>query len=71
MSAAPTKHIVTSSDGVKIYADAVGNPANPSIVFIHGFMLSGLAFDNIFNDERYFSRYYLVSEDAVYCDANG
>ena len=61
MPTALTSQYVTSSDGVKIYADAVGDPANPSIVFIHGFMLSAMAFDNIFLDERYSSRYRLVS----------
>lgn len=61
MPSAVTSKYVTSSDGVKIYADAVGDPANPSIVFIHGFMLSAMAFDNIFFNEQYSSRYYLVS----------
>ncbi|KAH8116707.1 alpha/beta-hydrolase [Phellopilus nigrolimitatus] len=54
---------LTSSDGTQIYADAVGNPENPCIVFIHGLALSGMAYDNIFSDEKYSSKFYLVRYD--------
>ena len=52
--------VVTSSDGTEIYAEAVGNPKKPHIVFVHGFTLSGAVFDRIFHDTQYQQRYYLV-----------
>ncbi|THH06384.1 hypothetical protein EW145_g4122 [Phellinidium pouzarii] len=60
---APNAQFITSSDGSKIYADAVGNPEKPSIVFIHGLALSGAVFDNIFNNAKYSNDVYLVRYD--------
>ncbi|KAF7290071.1 AB hydrolase-1 domain-containing protein [Mycena chlorophos] len=54
----------TSSDGTKIYADATGNPANPSVVFAHGFALSGIVFDKLFADQRLLDNLYLVRYDV-------
>jgi len=36
---------VTSADGTKIWAESMGNPAKPPVVFIPGFSCSSLAFD--------------------------
>ncbi|KDR80398.1 hypothetical protein GALMADRAFT_154024 [Galerina marginata CBS 339.88] len=55
--------IIQSSDGTDIFADAVGNPRNPPIVFVHGFTLSALVFDHLFHDERLLDHFYLVSYD--------
>ncbi|KAK7033824.1 AB hydrolase-1 domain-containing protein [Favolaschia claudopus] len=50
-----------SSDGTLIYASATGTPTNPSIVFAHGFALSGIVFDRLFADERMLGALYLAS----------
>ncbi len=52
--------IVKSSDGIRIYADAKGNPANPHVVWIHGFLLGSIVFDQLFEDEAYLNRLYMV-----------
>ncbi|KAJ6574225.1 Alpha/Beta hydrolase protein, partial [Mycena capillaripes] len=41
---------VTSADGTKIFAEARGDPSKPAIVFIHGFGLGAMAFNEIFDD---------------------
>lgn len=51
---------ISSVDGTKVYADAIGDSSNPSIIFIHGFALSASVFDNIFIGKRYADNYYLV-----------
>ena len=52
---------ITSADGTKLYADAVGDPSKPSIVFIHGFALSASVFDSIFLEKSDTNEFYLVS----------
>ncbi|KAJ7072861.1 Alpha/Beta hydrolase protein [Mycena amicta] len=52
-----------SADGTRIYADATGNPQNPSVVFAHGFALSGIVFDKLFSDARMLEKLYLVRYD--------
>ncbi|OCH85852.1 alpha/beta-hydrolase [Obba rivulosa] len=59
-----TSKVLKSADGMEIYADAVGNPSNPSIVFIHGFSLSSIVFDNVFADPKFSQNYYLVRYDT-------
>ncbi|KAF7350931.1 AB hydrolase-1 domain-containing protein [Mycena sanguinolenta] len=53
-----------SSDGTVIYAEASGNPSNPSVVFAHGFALSGIVFDKLFSDSRILEKLYLVRYDV-------
>ncbi|KAJ7125354.1 alpha/beta-hydrolase [Mycena epipterygia] len=53
-----------SADGTLIYAEASGNPANPSVVFAHGFALSGIVFDKLFSDTRLLDKLYLVRYDV-------
>ncbi|KAJ7503179.1 alpha/beta-hydrolase [Mycena galericulata] len=53
-----------STDGTLIYAEASGNPANPSVVFAHGMLLSGIVFDNLFSDTRMLDKLYLVRYDV-------
>lgn len=55
---------LTSTDGTIIYAEAVGSPSNPQLVFVHGFSLSTVVFDCIFNDPDYAEQYYLVRYDT-------
>jgi len=65
MAAAYTvSKLLKSNDGTEIYADAVGDPSNPSIVFIHGFSLSSIAFDSVFSDPKFFENFYLVRYDT-------
>ncbi|KAJ7817246.1 hypothetical protein B0H14DRAFT_2374140 [Mycena olivaceomarginata] len=56
--------LLLSSDGTPIYAEASGNPANPSVVFAHGFALSGIVFDKLFSDPRMLEKLYLVRYDV-------
>jgi pimeloyl-ACP methyl ester carboxylesterase len=49
-----------STDGNDIYADATGDPQNPSIVFVHGMTFSGAVFDCLFANKRLLEKFYLV-----------
>ncbi|KAL0959908.1 hypothetical protein HGRIS_011573 [Hohenbuehelia grisea] len=59
----PVIKTVTSADGTHIYADAIGNPAKQSIVFVHGFALSGVVFDRLFTNQDLLNNFYLVRYD--------
>ncbi|KAF7362468.1 AB hydrolase-1 domain-containing protein [Mycena venus] len=61
---APVSKLCPSSDGTIIYAEAAGNPVNPSVVFAHGFALSGIVFDKLFADTRMLEKLYLVRYDV-------
>jgi pimeloyl-ACP methyl ester carboxylesterase len=63
---APTCEYVTSADGTRIYSEAVGDPTKPAIVFIHGFQLSSVAFDPIFDDPKWTDKLYLVRWLCLY-----
>lgn len=52
--------VLKSSDGTDIYATALGNPSKPSLVFTHGFALSGIVFDELFQNAMLLNRFYLV-----------
>ncbi|VDC05612.1 unnamed protein product [Peniophora sp. CBMAI 1063] len=54
---------LTSADGTAVYAEAIGDPSNPSIVFLHGFSLSTVVWDCIFHEPRYTDKFYLVRYD--------
>ncbi|KAF7341617.1 putative oxidoreductase ephD [Mycena sanguinolenta] len=64
ISAEAPGRLLTSADGTKIFAEARGNPAKPAIVFIHGFGIGAMAFDDIFNDPLWLARAYLVRYDT-------
>ena len=51
---------VTSKDGTKIWADAVGDPSKPSVVFIPGASASALVFDRQFEDPELTKNLHLV-----------
>ncbi|KDR73835.1 hypothetical protein GALMADRAFT_71580 [Galerina marginata CBS 339.88] len=55
--------MLKSSDGTDIFADAIGNPRNPPIIFVHGITLSALVFKDLFEDERLLNHFYLISYD--------
>jgi hypothetical protein len=60
MSFIPVTKTLQSKDGTIIYADAIGNPKNPSVVLVHGLALSGLVFNNLFADKNLLGDLYLV-----------
>lgn len=51
---------LTSADGTRIYADAVGDPANPAILFAHGFGGCAEIFNDIFSESKFSEKHYLV-----------
>ncbi|TRM69000.1 Alpha/Beta hydrolase protein [Schizophyllum amplum] len=54
---------VESSDGSKIYAEAVGDPSNPPLVFVPGYTISTMAFDKQFENETMREQLYMVRFD--------
>ncbi|CCM00083.1 uncharacterized protein FIBRA_02110 [Fibroporia radiculosa] len=54
---------VTSADGTKIVAEAIGNPSKPSVVFIPGLACTYLVFDKQFNDAELQENLYMVRYD--------
>ncbi|KAL1946330.1 hypothetical protein VTO73DRAFT_15457 [Trametes versicolor] len=63
MSCAATVKTLRSSDGTSIYAEAVGSPMNPHIVFIHEVTLSSVVFDDLVRDRRLTDHLYLIRYD--------
>ena len=55
-----TALFVTSPDGIKIWAEAVGDASKPAVVFIHGFGFTTLAFDKQFCDPNLLAHLYLI-----------
>lgn len=41
---------IVSADGANIWAEQIGNPTKPAVVFIHGFGLCSIAFEKQFAD---------------------
>ncbi|KAF7341655.1 putative oxidoreductase ephD [Mycena sanguinolenta] len=64
ISAVAPGRLLTSADGTKIFAEARGDPSKPAIVFIHGFGVGAMAFDDIFSDPLWLTRAYLVRYDT-------
>ncbi|KAH6918790.1 Alpha/Beta hydrolase protein [Coprinopsis sp. MPI-PUGE-AT-0042] len=52
---------VTSTDGVQIYATAVGNSSLPAIVLVHGFACSALIWANLLQNQDLLKQFYLVA----------
>jgi len=63
MSYTPVVKHLHSSDGIPIYAEAIGNPKNPHVVLVHGLNLSAATFNNLFSDRRLLDKVYLVRYD--------
>jgi pimeloyl-ACP methyl ester carboxylesterase len=61
---AANARFATSQDGTRIYADAVGDPSNPAVVFVHGFTLAADVFDKLFRNSQLLRRIYLVCATA-------
>lgn len=58
-----SKTVVSASDGLKIYAEAIGDPSKPAIVYIHGNSTSSGVWDNQFFDEALGNTFYQVRMD--------
>lgn len=67
---APVVRTPRSSDGTLIYAEAVGNPRNPHVVFIHEATLSASVYDEVFQDPRLTEHLYLVSGRVIVLQVN-
>ncbi|KAF9263050.1 alpha/beta-hydrolase [Marasmius fiardii PR-910] len=64
MSPTVTSKTVTSEiDGIKIYAEAIGDPSKPAIVYIHGNSTSCGVWDHQFFDEKLGKQFYQVRFD--------
>ena len=57
-----TVKTLRSADGTPIHAEAVGNPRNPHVVFVHEMMLCSGVFDELVGDRRLTDHLYLVSD---------
>ncbi|KDQ14994.1 hypothetical protein BOTBODRAFT_174192 [Botryobasidium botryosum FD-172 SS1] len=55
--------LIQSKDGTQLWAEARGNPFNPHVVWIHGFLSSSVVYDKLFEDEAYLSELYMVRYD--------
>lgn len=51
---------VTSADGTRLWAQAIGDPSKPAIVFLHGLACTALGFDRQFSDPELLKNLYLV-----------
>lgn len=53
--------LVVSLDGYRVYANAVGDPANPALFFVHGFSADSSIFNSIFDNTDNTREFFLVS----------
>lgn len=57
---------ITSKDGTTIYAEAAGDRSKPHVLFVHGMLCDGTAFDPIFCDEDFQTQLYMVRQSFSY-----
>ncbi|TEB19335.1 alpha/beta-hydrolase [Coprinellus micaceus] len=62
-TASVVEKFVTSSDGVEIFAQAVGDSRLPTLIFIHGLALSALVWVKILRDANLLKSFQLVAYD--------
>ncbi|KAA1473063.1 alpha/beta-hydrolase [Dentipellis sp. KUC8613] len=63
----PTAKLVRSANGMHIFAEATGNPANPHVVLVPGIGFSGCVFDDFCADQRLLDALYIVRVDPRGC----
>ncbi|KAG7446699.1 alpha/beta-hydrolase [Guyanagaster necrorhizus] len=51
---------IASQDGTRIWAEAAGTPGKPPVVFVHGFLTSGLNWARQFGDKRLLESLYMI-----------
>ncbi|KAG9292404.1 hypothetical protein G9A89_015274 [Geosiphon pyriformis] len=61
---------VTSNDGLKIYVEEVGDPQKPTIVFLHGYIATRLAWEPQFASKSLREKFHLVRWDERGCGAS-
>ncbi|KAI0339017.1 alpha/beta-hydrolase [Trametopsis cervina] len=54
---------LTTPDGLKVFAEAAGDPNKHAILFIHGFAGNGTVYDRQFNDPQLTANFFLVRYD--------
>ncbi|KAL0570128.1 hypothetical protein V5O48_011833 [Marasmius crinis-equi] len=54
---------IMSKDQTEIYAEARGDASKPAVVFIHGFSMSLIVWESIFEDPKWLAQFYLVRYD--------
>ncbi|KAG9292420.1 hypothetical protein G9A89_015290 [Geosiphon pyriformis] len=54
---------VTSNDGLKIYAEEVGDPEKPTIIFLHGYLGTRLVWEPQFTSKSLREKFHLVRWD--------
>ncbi|KAF6748546.1 Alpha/Beta hydrolase protein [Ephemerocybe angulata] len=58
-----TERYISSSDGGQIFAQAIGNPSLPTLVFIHGLLFSSIVWAQILADTSLLQNFYLIAYD--------
>ncbi|EPQ52654.1 alpha/beta-hydrolase [Gloeophyllum trabeum ATCC 11539] len=58
-----TKTVTSKADGIKIYAEAIGDPSKQAIVYIHGNSTSSGVWDYQFFDEELLKHFYQIRFD--------
>lgn len=56
----PNRQTVVSTDGTRIWAEAVGDQMKPAVVFLHGFASLCVVFEKRFADCLLVNNLYLV-----------
>ncbi|PBK60694.1 alpha/beta-hydrolase [Armillaria solidipes] len=59
-----SSQLITSQDGTRIWADAVGTPGKPSVIFIHGFLCSSLNWVKQFSDKQLLDNLYMIKYET-------
>ncbi|KAG9292476.1 hypothetical protein G9A89_001549 [Geosiphon pyriformis] len=62
--------IVTSNDGLKIYAEEIGDPQQPTIIFLHGYLGTRLVWEPQFASKSLRENFHLVRWDERGCGAS-
>ncbi|KAK0203311.1 Alpha/Beta hydrolase protein [Desarmillaria ectypa] len=56
--------LITSQDGTRIWADADGTAGKPPVIFIHGFLGSGLSWVKQFNDKQLLDNLFMIKYEV-------
>lgn len=67
----PDARVVTSEDGTKIYATAIGDRKNPTAMFVRGLGCSLVHFNKQFADPKLRRNVHMVRSDAFLCIEHG
>lgn len=67
MSAPTNLHaqLVTSKDGTKIFAEALGDRSKPHLIFLHGLSSNNTVFNPLFTHPKLINDFYMVNSDIL------